>query len=162
MVLQRIKDNPKKVIEDNPFEKAPYLETEEIRGEECSQLLVKLYNNNTQQEDKQGVRIHILITHYIRSPDLLSASELCKIHPVNIKQLLSANRVNYFVKNWRKLTNDLMILNLERSYEIPFVLLSRQSRLPNLCHLTKKATDLVYQEVHRMLRKGAITVSDLE
>ena len=31
----------------------PYLEPEEIVGEECSQLLVKHYNN-TLQEDKKG------------------------------------------------------------------------------------------------------------
>ena len=33
--------------EGSSFEKVPFLEPEEIRGEECSQLLVKLYNNNT-------------------------------------------------------------------------------------------------------------------
>ena len=36
------------------FEKAPYLEAVEIRGKECSQLLVKPYKTNTLQKDKQG------------------------------------------------------------------------------------------------------------
>ena len=44
-------------MEGSPFERAPYLEPEEIGGEECSQLLVKPYNNNTLQVDKEGVII---------------------------------------------------------------------------------------------------------
>ena len=43
---------------------------------------------------------------------------------------------------------------------IPFILPPRQSRLPNLCQLTKEASDLVDQGVQDMLRKGAIVVSD--
>ena len=52
-----------------------------------------------------------------------------------------------------------MILNIVRSYEIPFILPRRQSRLPILCQLTK-ASDLVDQEVQDKLRRGAIVVSD--
>ena len=39
----------------SPFEKASYLESEEIGGEECSQLLIKPCNNNTLQKGKEGV-----------------------------------------------------------------------------------------------------------
>ena len=53
-----------------------------------------------------------------------------------------------------------MILDIVRSYEIPFILLPRQSRLPNLCQLTKEVSHLVDQEVKDMLSKGAIVVSD--
>ena len=53
-----------------------------------------------------------------------------------------------------------MILDIVRGYEIPFILPPRQSRLPNLCQLTKEASDLVHQEVLHMLRKGTIVVSD--
>ena len=67
-------------METNPFEKAPYLEVQEIRREECSQLLVNLYSNNPLEEDKEGV--NLLIATYIRSPDLLSPSEFCKIRPL--------------------------------------------------------------------------------
>ena len=76
----------------------------------------------------------------------LSASEFCKIHPlvasllpVKIKQLPKAGRVKHFVRNWQRLTNDLMILDIVRGYEISFILPQRQSWLPNVCQLTKEA-----------------------
>ena len=53
-----------------------------------------------------------------------------------------------------------MILDIVNGYEIPFILPPKQSRLPNLCQLTKEASDLVDQEVQDMLRKGAIVVSN--
>ena len=111
--------------------------------------------------------MNLLIAPSISSTDLLSQSGFCKIHPfvvnlfpVKIRQLPSAGRVKHFVKNWEKLTNDPMILDIVSVYEIPFILPPRQSRLPNLCRLIKEASDLVNQEVPDMLRKGAIVVSD--
>ena len=99
--------------------------------------------------------------------DLLSPSEFCKIHspvvnlfPVKIKQLPCAGSVKHFVRNWQKLTNDPMILNIVRGYEIHFILPPRKSSLPKLCQLTKEATDLADPEVQCMLRKSAIVVSD--
>ena len=68
--------------------------------------------------------------------------------------------MKHFVKNWQRLTNDPMILDIVNNYEIPFILPPRQSRLPNLCQLTKEPSDLVDQEIQDMLRKGAIEVSD--
>ena len=53
-----------------------------------------------------------------------------------------------------------MKLDIVRGYEISFILPSRQSRLPKLCQLTKRASDLLDQEVQDMLRKGSIVVSD--
>ena len=68
-------------------------------GEECPQLLVKPYNNNTLQEDKEGIRMNLLIAPSIRSMDLLSPSEFRKIcplvvniFPVKFKQLPNAER----------------------------------------------------------------------
>ena len=111
-----------------------------------SQLLVKHYNSNTLPEDKKMVRINLLIAPSISLTDLiLSPSEFCKIHPlvvnlflVKIKQRSSAGRIKYFVKNWQNLTNDPMILHVVRSYEIPLILLSRQSRLPKKGFLLNK------------------------
>ena len=60
----------------------------------------------------------------------------------------------------KELANDPVILDIVNGYEIPFILPPRQSRLPNLCRLTKEASDLVDQEVQDTLRKGAIVVSD--
>ena len=117
-----------------------------MRGEELSQLLVKPYNNNTLQENKEGVKMNLLIALSISLTNLLSASEFCKIHPlvasllpVKIKQLPKAGRVKHFVRNWQRLTNDLMILDIVRGYEISFILPQRQSWLPNVCQLTKEA-----------------------
>ena len=92
------------------------------------------------------VRINLLIAPSISLTDLiLSPSEFCKIHPlvvnlflVKIKQRSSAGRIKYFVKNWQNLTNDPMILHVVRSYEIPLILLSRQSRLPKKGFLLNK------------------------
>ena len=130
-------------------------------------MLVKPYNNNTLQEVKERLRMNLLIATSISSTDLLLASEFCKIHPlvvnlfpVKIKQLPKAGRVKHFVKNWQKLTNNPMILDIVRGYEIPFILPSWQSKLPNSCQLTKEASDLVDQEVQDMLKKGAIVVTD--
>ena len=149
------------------MEKAPYLEPEEIGAEECSQLLVKPYSNNTLQEVKEGIRVNLSAAPSISSTDLLSASKLCKIHPllvnlfpVKIKQLPKAGRMKHFRKNCQKLTNDPMILHIVGGYEILFILSPMQSKLPNLCQLAKEASDLVHQEVQDMLKKSAIVVSD--
>ena len=111
--------------------------------------------------------MNLLIAPSISSTDLLCASEFFKIHPlvvnsfpVKIKQLPKAGRVKHFVKNWKSLTKDPTILSIVRGYEIPFNSSSRQSRLPNLCQFTKKASDLVDQEVQDMLKEGAIVVLD--
>ena len=149
------------------FRKGSLFRTRRNRGRGMFTAAGKPYNINTLQEDKEGVRMNILIAPSINSMDLLSPSEFFKIHPlvvnlfpVKIKQLRSAGRVKHFVKNWQKLTNDPLILDIVRGYKIPFVLPSRQSKLPNLCQLTKQVSDLVDQEVHDMLRKGTIVVSD--
>ena len=55
LVLWKIKYHPRREKEVSPFEKAPYLEPEEIRTEERFQLLVKPYNNNRLQEDNYPV-----------------------------------------------------------------------------------------------------------
>ena len=90
--------------------------------------------------------MNLLIALSISLTNLLSASEFCKIHPlvasllpVKIKQLPKAGRVKHFVRNWQRLTNDLMILDIVRGYEISFILPQRQSWLPNVCQLTKEA-----------------------
>ena len=142
------------------------IEPKEVRGEKSSQLLIKPCRINRLQGNKQSVKINllILIALFISSTDLLSSSEFCKINPpvvnllpVKINQLPSAGRVNFFVKNWHKLTSDPMILDVVRGYEIPFPLPTREPRLSRLGRLT---LDLVDQDVQDMLREGAIVVLD--
>ena len=128
-----------------PFRKSPLFRSRGNRGRE----IFKASGQTLRQQYPTGGQV------------------FCKIHPlvedifpVKIKQLPKAGRVKHFVKNWQRLTNDPMILDIVNGYEIPFILPPRQSRLPNLCQLTKEASDLVDQEVQDMLRKGAIVVSD--
>ena len=111
--------------------------------------------------------MNLLIAPSISSTDLLSASEFFKIHPlvvslfpVNVKLMPSAGIARQFVKNWQKLANNPITLDIVRGYEIPFILPQSKSRPPNLCELTTKTPDIVDQEVQDMLRKGAIEVSD--
>ena len=88
-----------------PFRKGLLFRTRGNRGEECSHLLVKPYNKNILQKDKEGIRMNLLIAPSISSMDLLSPSEFCKIcplvvnlFPVKIKQLPHVDRVKQFVK----------------------------------------------------------------
>ena len=48
-----------------------FLEPEEIGEDECSQLLVKPYNNNTLHDGKEGVRMNLLIAPSITSTGIL-------------------------------------------------------------------------------------------
>ena len=107
--------------------------------------------------------MNLLIAPSISSTDLLYVSEFCKIHPlianlfsVKIKQQPKAGRV----KHWQRLTNNPVILDIVRGYEIPFILPPGQSMLPDLCQLTKKSSNQVDQEVSGMSKKDAIVVSD--
>ena len=108
--------------------------------------------------------MNLLIASSISSMDLLSASVFCNTSSefisVKLEQMPKAGRVKHFAKNWQRLKNEPMILDIVRGYEIPFILPPRQSRLPNVCQLTTEAPDLLDQEVQDMLRKGAIVVSD--
>ena len=81
--------------------------------------------------------MNLLIAPSINSTDL-SASKFCKIlvvnlFPVKIKQLPKVGRVKHFVKNWQKLTDDPMILDIVRGYEIPFILLPKGNQSYQIC-----------------------------
>lgn len=79
-------------IKDHPRMDHPLFRSRKNRGKESLQLLVKLYNSNTLQKDRQKVRINLLIAPSINSR---KPSEFCKIHPrvvhlfpVNFKEIL--------------------------------------------------------------------------
>ena len=107
LVLWKIKDHPRREIEVSPFEKAPYLEPEEIRTEERFQLLVKSYNNNTLQEDNYPVsEIQEECFHWKSllyefccpwlglSPATLVFTKLLKV-PVSLLKKLNLRRIIY-------------------------------------------------------------------
>ena len=124
-------------------QKAIYLEPEKFGGEECSQLLVKPYNNNNLQEGKQRVRINLLITHSINSITILqntsTSSEFissenqltfqCRLSKIFCKTLAKTEKRCYDHRCSKRLRNRVYI------------------KAANLRHLTKEATDLVDQEV---------------
>ena len=56
---------------------------------------------------------------------------------------LQSRQSEIFVKNLQRLTNNPLTLDIVSGYEILFILPPRQSRLPNLCQLTKEASDQV-------------------
>ena len=124
-------------------QKAIYLEPEKFGGEECSQLLVKPYNNNNLQEDKQRVRINLLITPSINSITILqntsTSSEFissenqltfqCRLSKTFCKTLAKTEKRCYDHRCSKRLRNRVYI------------------KAANLRHLAKESTDLVDQEV---------------
>ena len=68
--------------------------------------------------------------------------------------------MKHSVNSWQRLKNNPVILDIVRGYKIPFILPPGQSMLPDLCQLTKKASNQVDQKVQGMSKKGAIVVSD--
>ena len=112
LVLLKIKDDPRREIESSPLEKDSNLEPKEIREEECSQLLVKLYKQQypTGGQARSKNKFINSIFHELVRPSAsisLSLSEFCKTHPlevnlfpVKIKQLASAGRVKHSVRKW--------------------------------------------------------------
>ena len=124
-------------------QKAIYLEPEKLGGEECSRLLVKPYNNNNLQEDKQRVSINLSITPSITSITILqntsTSSEFissenqltfqCRLSKTFCKTLAKTEKRCYDHRCSKRLRNCVYI------------------KAANLRHLTKEATDLVDQEV---------------
>ena len=61
--------------------------------------------------------------------EILSPQDYPHIHPVikrllyvqNLQSFHPTSGLQYFLKNWEKLTNDLFILELVKSYQIPFL-----------------------------------------
>ena len=64
-----------------------------------------------------------------------------------------AGRLPYFTTAWEKVTQDQEILSIVKGYEIPFVSLTSQEKIPNL---SKEQFSLLEQKGLEMLEKGAI------
>jgi hypothetical protein len=94
-------------------------------------------------------------------PDWLAS--LSNVHP-SLKSLFSisrvesplAGRIQKFLVNWKKVSNDPNILNIVKGWEIPLEEIPVQTRIPNNVNMSsveERATDL---EIESMLAKGAI------
>ena len=132
-------------------------------GEEFSQPLVKPYNNNTLQEENEGVRMNLLIASSISSMYLLPTSEFCRIHPlvanlfpITIKQNRQSET---FCKELVKTDKQSYDTRYSKRLQNPFYFAAKSIKTTKLCELTKEASDLVDQKVQDMLRKSAIGAS---
>ena len=96
---------------------------------------------------------------------VLSVQEYPKVHklvrnlfPVRVSSGLPlAGRVKYFIRNWKRLTGDMAVLNIVNGYQIPLLDSPRQPFLPPGAKLCPEEKQLVDQEIDQMLEKGAIT-----
>ena len=94
---------------------------------------------------------------------LIKIATLEHVHPI-IRKLFTktipnvplAGGLAYFIAAWEKITRVQEILSIVKGYEIPFVSLLFQEKIPNLAKMSKKQFSLVEQEVLEMLEKGAI------
>ena len=76
-----------------------------------------------------------------------------KLFTKNIPNALLGGRLPYFITAWENITQDQEILSIVKGYEISFVSLTSQEKIPNL---SKEQFSLLEQEGLEMLEKGAI------
>ena len=79
-----------------------------------------------------------------------------KLFTKSIPNVQLAGRLAYFIAAWEKITQDQDILSIVKGYEIAFVSLPFQEKIPNLTKMSKEQFSLVELEVLEILEKGAI------
>ena len=67
-----------------------------------------------------------------------------------------AGRLQYFLENWKILTNDPKILQWVSGLKIDFREELFQERVPDQAQMSIQESELIIQEVEAMLRKGAV------
>ena len=67
-----------------------------------------------------------------------------------------AGRLQYFLKNWEKLTNDPFILELVKGYQIPFLSELSRTAPPSAISMSQMEIAIVDQEIQEMLKKDAV------
>ena len=67
-----------------------------------------------------------------------------------------AGSLQYFLKNWEKLTNDPFILELVKGYQIPFLSELSRTAPPSAISMSQKEIAIVDQEIQEMLKKDAV------
>ena len=96
--------------------------------------------------------------------EILSPQNYPHIHPVikrlvdveNMQNFQPAGCLQYFLKNWEKLTNDSVILELVKGYQIPFLSETSQMEPPSSILMRQEEIAIVDQEIQERLKKGAI------
>ena len=159
MVLQKIKDRPRREVEGSPFEKAPHLEVMKIgvvKFYSCWSYLTggqgrgknEFVKSNFHQLDEPSVCISILqntstISEFISGKHLATVQN--RQSGTFCKELAKTGKRSYDTGYSKRLRN-------------PFYFAAKA--IWYLCQLTKQESDLVDQQVQDMLRKGAIVLSD--
>ena len=146
LVLWKNQGSFKEGSNRQPFWKCPLLRSSGNRGRgiltAAGQTLQQQYRTGGQERGKNefvNSTFHQLDGPSVCISILQNTSSSSEF--ISSKNLVTA-RVKHFVKNWQRLTNDPMILDIVRGYEIPFILPPRKSILPNLYQLTKESSDL--------------------
>ena len=129
---------------------------------------VQVPENSTMQIQHQMVNTsftiqkEVHVTSNSELAPLIKIATLEHVHPVirksftkSIPNVPLAERLTYFIAAWEKITQDQDI-SIVKGYEIPFVSLPFQEKIPNLTKMSKEQFSLVEQEVLEMLEKGAI------
>ena len=94
-------------------------------------------------------------THFIRLSSHTSSDKKV-VYVENMQNFWSADRLQYFLKNWEKLTNDPFILELVKGYQILFLSEPSETTPPSTISMIQEETAIVDQEIQVMLKKGAI------
>ena len=75
---------------------------------------------------------------------------------VSGKCLFMGGQIQHFAKNWEKLTSDNTILNIVAGYKIEFDTIPEQTTIPNQMFTNAKESQMVAQEIDKLLCKGVI------
>ena len=71
----------------------------------------------------------------------------------NLQSFQPAGGLQYFLKNWEKLANDSFILELVKSYQIPFLSEPSETAPLSSVSMSQKETAIVDQEIPETLKK---------
>ena len=90
--------------------------------------------------------------------------QLKHVHPLILNVFLKgkignfplAGRLQYFLENWKILTNNSKILEWVSELKIDFQEEPFQERVPHQIQMSMEEYELINQEVEAMLKKGAI------
>ena len=100
-------------------------------------------------------------THF---PEIVPVHQLKHVHSLilnlfpkgEIGNFPLTGRLQYFLENWKILTNDLKILESVSRLKIDFQEEPFQKRVPHQAQMSVQEYELINQEVEAMLRKGTI------
>ena len=97
-------------------------------------------------------------------PEIVPMRQLKHVHPLvldlfpkgEIGNVPLAGRLQYFLENWKILTNDPKILEWVFELKMDFQEEPFQERVPHQVQISMQECELINQEVGAMLRKGTI------